>query len=76
MAAILQKRNGERARESEEKIGQHGVAMRIVAKSGGVSFVLRERSKRDLPCMLSKWHSCKRGPTLKGVHFIKGGRTL
>jgi hypothetical protein len=29
IAAILQERNGGRARESEEKIGQHGVAMKV-----------------------------------------------
>jgi hypothetical protein len=63
MAAILQERNGERARESEEKIGQHGVAMRIDAKMSRGGFLLREGRKRDPPWMLSKWHSCKRGPT-------------
>jgi len=73
MTTILQERKWGRARESEEKIGQHGVAMKLDGKRGGVSFLLRERGKRDPPCMLSKWHSCKRGAPLREVHHRERG---
>jgi hypothetical protein len=65
--------NGERARESEEKIGQHGVAMKSYAKRGGKRFLLRGRRKRDPPCMLSKWHSGKSWAPLRGVHHRERG---
>jgi hypothetical protein len=79
VAAVWQqyyKRKWGRARESEEKIGQHGVAMKLDGKRGGVSFLLRERGKRGPPCMLSKWHSCKRGAPLGGRTIERGGHTL
>jgi hypothetical protein len=66
MATMLQERNGGRARESEEKIGQHGVAEKLDEKRGGVTFLLRERSKRDPPCMLSKCHFQKRQAHSRG----------
>jgi hypothetical protein len=62
----ITKKKWERARKREEKFGQHGVALRIDAKMRRGAFILRERSKRDPPCMLSKWHSCKREAHSKG----------
>jgi hypothetical protein len=49
-----------REREEWERFGKHKLALRIDAKRRREDFILRERSKRDPPCMLSNWHSCKR----------------
>jgi hypothetical protein len=65
MEAILQERNGERARESEEKIGQHGVAMKFIKKRRGELSFKGGRGERP-PLHVSKWHSCKRGGPLRG----------
>jgi hypothetical protein len=73
MATILQERKWGRARESEEKIGQHGVAMKLDVKNEerGLSFK-GGRGKRDPPCMLYKCHS-KRGAHSRGAHHERGG---
>jgi hypothetical protein len=60
MVAMLQERNGGRARKSEEKIRQHGVAMKLDVKMRRGGLLLRERGRGDPPCMLSKCHSKRR----------------
>jgi hypothetical protein len=57
VAAKLQqdyKREVGRARESEEKFGQHGVTMKVHAQMRRGGLLLRERGRRDPPCMLYK----------------------
>ena len=73
-AARLHKRNGERVRESEEKFGQHGVAMRIDTKMRRGGLILREGERRDPPCMHYKCHS-KRRKLIQGggTHHERGG---
>jgi hypothetical protein len=58
VAAIWQqyykRENGGRARESEEKIGQHGVAMKLDGKMRRGAFLLRERGRETpLACITS-----------------------
>jgi hypothetical protein len=53
--------NGGRARESEEKIGQHGVSMKLDVKMRRVASLLREGERRDPACMYYKCHSQKSG---------------
>jgi hypothetical protein len=45
MATRLQRRNEERARESEEKFGQHGVAIKLYVQMRRGGFLLRERGR-------------------------------
>jgi hypothetical protein len=70
MAARLHERNWERARESEEKFGQHGVTIKVNVKMRRGGLLLRERGRGDPPCMLSKCHSQKRE-----AHSRQGGTT-
>jgi hypothetical protein len=71
LATRFTMREWERERREWERFGQHRLALRIRLKRRG-AFILRERSKReerskrDPPCMLSKWHSCKREAHSKG----------
>jgi hypothetical protein len=44
------------ARESEEKLGNHEVTMRIPPKMRRGGLLLRERGRGEPPCMLSKCH--------------------
>jgi hypothetical protein len=66
MAAILHERNGERARGSEEKFGQHGVSIKLHVKMKREEFFLRERGRRDPPCMHYKCYSQKREAHSRG----------
>jgi hypothetical protein len=71
MATILQEREWGRARESEGKIGQHGVTLKLHVKMSRGAFLLREGEgegegrKRDPLCMHYKCHS-KRGKLTQG----------
>jgi hypothetical protein len=72
MATILQERKWGRARESEEKIGQHGVAMKLDGKRRG-AFLLRERARETpLACSPSGTHA-RGGLHSRGAHFRRGG---
>jgi hypothetical protein len=75
-AARLQEKIWERARESEEKFGQHEVTMRVHVKMRRGGLLLRERGRGDPPCMLSKCHSMQGRPTPRGAHHEEGGHTM
>jgi hypothetical protein len=75
MAARLHERNGERTRESEEKFGQHGVAIKLHVKMRRIRFLLRERGRRNPPCMLSKCHFQKRKAHSKGGGTMREGNS-
>jgi hypothetical protein len=80
MQQYYKRENGERARESEEKFGQHGVAIKLHVQMRRGGFILRERGRGDPPCMLSKCHSQKReahsrgrgGEERRGGHHERG----
>jgi hypothetical protein len=57
--------NGGRARESEEKIGQHGVAMKLDVKMRRGGFSFKGEKQRDPPCMLTSV-TPKRGRLTQG----------
>jgi hypothetical protein len=66
MGAILQERNGGRERESEEKIGQHGVAMKFDLKNEkrGLSFIGGREERPPLHALHMSLP--KEGGSLKG----------
>jgi hypothetical protein len=65
----------EKRKMRREKFGQHRLSLRIDGKRRRRVVLLRERSKRDPPCMLSKWHSCKREAHLKGGGTMREGNS-
>jgi hypothetical protein len=65
MAAILQERNGERARESEEKFGQHGVAIKLHVKMRREGLLLRG-GRGETPLHAFQVSLPKEGGSLKG----------
>jgi hypothetical protein len=65
IAARLHERNGERARESEEKFGQHRVTLKLHSKMRRGGLLLRERRRGDpLACFPSV--TPKRGRLTQG----------
>jgi hypothetical protein len=66
MASILQERNGGRARESEEKIGQLGVAMRIVVQNEERGLSFKGERERRPPLHALQVSLPKEGGLLKG----------
>ena len=76
MGAILQERNGGRERESEEKIGQHGVAMKFDLKNEkrGLSFI-GGREERP-PLHVLHVALTKEGGSTKGANHVREGTYL
>jgi hypothetical protein len=65
MATRLQERNGERARESEEKFGQHGVAIKLHVKMRRGDFHFKGERERP-PLHAFQVSLPKEGGSLKG----------
>jgi hypothetical protein len=62
-----------RAREGDEKFGQHEVTMRVDFKMRRGGLRLRERGRGDPPCMLSKCHLHAREAHFQGGHTKREG---
>jgi hypothetical protein len=68
--------NGGRARESEEKIGQHGVDMKLDVKNEERGIYFKGKMERgDPPCMHYKCHSQKREAHSKGGGAMREGNS-
>jgi hypothetical protein len=81
MATILQEREWGRARESEGKIGQHGVTLKLHVKMSRGAFLLREgrgrgRGGREIPFACITSVTPKEGSSLKGEGHTMREREL
>jgi hypothetical protein len=75
METILQERKWGRARESEEKIGQHGVAMKLDVKSQERGLSFKGGREERPPLHVLQVSLPKEGGSLKGGGTMREGNS-